>query len=61
MQGLEGEPFSRTYQKMIRSVLYKDNSSNSVLDGLQIVKFDNFQMQSGVNTCFEKYSGHLGT
>lgn len=48
-------------KKKIRSVLYKDNSGSSVLDGLQIVKFDNFQMQSGVNTCFERYSGHLGT
>lgn len=41
-------------------MLYKDNSGSSVLDRLQIVKFDNFQMQSSVNTCFERYSGHLG-
>lgn len=32
-----------------------------MLDGLKIVKFDNFQMQDGENTCFERYSGHLGT
>lgn len=40
-------------------MLYKDNLGSSVLDELQIEKCDNFQMQKSINTCFERYSGHL--